>query len=180
MNHKQFENWILDEPELNQDQRKELKKHLSKCAVCSQLDIGWQASKALLMQAAPKAPKAGFKNRWLAYAGKKKQIAKVRRYRLSLFTLLVAVSAASLTYMVGSGYFMHMLADIFNSLSAIVIAMTNGLSTLGSWLYQVPIAVPLTIGFIFFGLLNAFIMVGLFTLWNLRQRKLQTNEIQAD
>lgn len=58
--------------------------------------------------------------------------------------------------------------------------MTDGLSNIGSWFYQVPIAVPLTIGFVFFGLLNAFIMVGLFTLWDIKQRKLQTNEIQAD
>lgn len=180
MNHKQFENWILDEPELSQSQKKELKKHLTECSVCNQLETGWQASKVLLKQAAPKAPQPGFKNRWLALAEKKSQMAKVRRYRLTLFTLLVAAFAASLTFMIGSGYFMHTLADIFNSVSTIIIAMTNGLSTLGSWLYRVPIAIPLTIGFVFFGLLNAFIMVSVFTLWNLRQRKLQTNEIQAD
>lgn len=180
MNHKQFENWILDEPELSQTQKKELKKHQAGCLNCSQLETGWQASKVLLKQAAPKTPQPGFKDRWLLFAEKKKQMAKVRRYRLSLFTLLMCAFAASLTYLIGSGYFMHALADIFNSISTIVIAMTNGLSTLGSWLYKVPIAVPLTIGFIFFGLLNAFIMVGVFTLWNLRQRKLQTNEIQAD
>ena len=180
MNHKQFENWILDEPELSQDQKKELKMHLASCAVCRQLDTGWQASKVLLKQAAPKAPQPGFKDRWLAFADKKKQMAKVRRYRLTLFTLLLAAFTASLTYLIGSGYFMHSLADIFNSISTLVIAMTNGLSTLGSWLYKVPIALPLTIGFIFFGLVNAFVMVGVFTLWNLQKRKFQANEIQAD
>jgi hypothetical protein len=180
MNHKQFENWILDEPELGQNQKKELQEHLAVCSDCRQLDIGWQASKELLKQAAPKAPQPGFKQRWLVLAEKKKQMVKVRRYRLTLLTLLSLAFATSLTYMVSSGYFLHMLADIFNSVSTLIIALTNSLSFLGSWLYKVPIAVPLSIGFVLFGFLNAFIMMGIFTLWNLKQRKLQVNEVQAD
>ena len=180
MNHKQFENWILDEPKLSQSQEKELKEHLKACSSCRQLDIGWQASKELLKQAAPKVPQPGFKNRWLALTEKKKQMVKVRRYRLTLLALLVAAFAASLTFMVSKGYFLHILADTFNSISTIVIALTNGLSTLSSWLYEVPIAVPLSIGFVLFGLFNAFIMMSVFTLWNLKQREPQTNEIQAD
>ena len=180
MNHKQFENWILDEPELNKSQKQELKNHLTACSQCRQLETGWQASKVLITQASTRSPESGFKLRWLAVAEKKKQMAKVRSYRLTLFSLLILAFTASLTYMITSGYFLHMLADICNSASRLVMATTNGLSTLGTWLYQVPIAIPFAIAFLLFGLLNAFIMVGLFTLWNIKQRKLQTDEIQAD
>ena len=180
MNHKPFENWILDEARLDEGQKQELKTHLAVCPQCRQLETGWQASKELITQASEKTPQNGFKNRWLAVVEMKKQMEKVRRYRLTLFTLLVIAFASSLTYMISSGYFLHMLADIFNSISRVFMATTNGLSTLGTWLYQVPIAVPLTIGFILFGLFNAFIMVGLFTLWDIKQRKLQADEIQAD
>jgi predicted anti-sigma-YlaC factor YlaD len=180
MNHKQFEKWILDEPQLNASQEKELKQHLAVCTECRRLQTGWQASKQLLSQTNARTPAPGFDQRWGEYVVKKRQIEKVRRYRLTLFSLLMIAFATSLTYMVASGSFMFMLADIFNAISNMIIGITRGLSSLGSWLYQMPVAVPISIGFIFFGLMNAFIMVGVFILWDLKQRKLQTNEIQAD
>lgn len=180
MNHKQFEKWILDEPQLNAGQKQKLKNHLAVCPKCRQLDTGWQASKQLIKQTIPHIPNPGFSLRWGDFVEKKHQLEKVRRYRLTLFGLLMAAFATSLTYMVTSGSFLFMLADIFNAVSGMIISITNGLSSLGAWLYQIPIAIPLSIGFIFFGLINAFIMVGLFILWNLKQRKLQTNEIPAD
>lgn len=180
MNHKQFERWILDEPELNASQTMELDKHLTACPKCQQLNTGWQASKQLMGQAIRKEPEPGFSMRWQAFAEKKCQIKKVRRYRMTLFGVLMAAFFISLTYMVASGSFLHMLADVFNGITHLFIGITNGLSSIGYWLNRIPIAVPLTLGFIFFGLVNAFILVGLFVLWNIKQRKLQTNEIKAD
>jgi hypothetical protein len=179
MNHKQFKGWILDEPRLNDSQRSELTKHLAACPQCKQLDTGWQASKELIKQAAPKAPAPGFSMRWQAFAEKKCQMKKVRQYRISIFLIILAVFFVSLTYMVASGSFLHMLADIFSSTASLLFGITKGLSSIGSWLERTPIAVPLTLGFIFFGLINAFILASLFTLWNLKQRKLQTNEIKT-
>ncbi len=180
MNHKQFESWILDESSLTADQKLELKLHLAACPECRHLDAGWQASRNLISQAAPKIPEVGFGVRWLALADRKKRMEHVRRYRLTVFSILVAACIASLAYIIASGSFMHMLANTFNSASRMIIAITNSLTTLGEWAFQLPIAIPLSIGFIFFGLVNAFIMAGLFTLWNLKQRKMQTNEIQVD
>jgi hypothetical protein len=82
--------------------------------------------------------------------------------------------------MVASGSFLQMIADAFNDLTNMIVAITSGLSALGLWLYRMPIAIPLTLGFIFFGLVNAFIMVAAFTLWNLKQRKVQTDEIRVE
>lgn len=180
MNHKLYEKWILDEPKLTASQKEELKNHLAVCPKCRQLNAGWQASKQLLSQTIQHAPAAGFSTRWHVFVDKKHQIERIRRYRLTLFSLLMLAFIASLTYMLASGSFMYMLADIFNSASCLIIDITKGLSALGNWFYQIPIAIPLSIGFIFFGLMNAFIMVGLFVLWNLKQRKSQANEIQAD
>jgi len=82
--------------------------------------------------------------------------------------------------MVASGSFLHMLADIFTSTTSLLFSLTKGLSSVSYWITRLPVVVPLTIGFIFFGLINAFILVGLFTVWNIKQRKLQTNEIETD
>jgi hypothetical protein len=180
MNHKLYESWILDEPQLSAEQKKELAKHLSVCPQCSHLDTGWQASKRLMSQAAKRKPADGFAMRWQDYAEKKRNLEKVRRYRLSLIGGVIFLFMSSLAYMILSGSVMRMLADTFNGIANIIINITSGLSTFGQWLYRMPIAVPLTLGFIFFGLVNAFIMVALFTLWNLKQRKVQTNEIEAE
>jgi len=180
MNHKQYEIWILDEPELTAEQKARLKRHLSTCPKCHRLKTSWHVSKKMVKQTAMKTPVAGFAMRWQALAEKKCRAEKVRRYRLTLFSLLMLAFAASLTYMIVSGSILQMFANLFNAILRMIIGITNGLSTLGYWLGRLPIAVPLTIGFIFFGLINAFIMMGLFTLWNLKQRKPQTNEIRID
>ena len=180
MNHKPYENWILDDQRLNASQKKELAGHLAECQHCKRLDTGWQASKQLMNHAAPKAPSSGFALRWTAYAEKKHNLEKVRRYRLTLTGLLFLSFTASLIYMVASGSFMQILADTFNGIANLLIGITSGLSSLGVWLYNLPIAIPLTIGFIFFGLMNAFVIVALFTLWNLKQRKVQTDEIDIE
>ncbi len=180
MNHKPFENWILDEQRLSASQKKELARHLSACPRCRRLDTGWQASKQLMSRAAAKAPSSGFALRWNTYADKKRNLEKVRRYRLSLTGLLLLSFVSSLIYMVASGSFMQILADTFNGIANLIIGITSGLSSLGVWLYSLPIAVPITIGVIFFGLMNAFVIVAMFTLWNLKQRKAQADEINVE
>jgi hypothetical protein len=180
MNHKQFESWILDEPKLSDSQKMDLQRHLAACPKCSQLDTGWQVSRKLMEQAAVKAPEAGFSLRWHAFAEKKCQMKIVRRQRITILLVLFAIFLTSLTYMVASGSFLHMLADIFTGTTNLLFSLTKGLSTIGYWITRLPVVVPLTIGFIFFGLINAFILVGLFTAWNIKQRKLQANEIKTD
>jgi len=180
MNHKLFENWILNETDLTENQSEELQEHLKICPACRHIENGWQASKNLMYQSTPKTPAPGFKTRWLILAEKKHQIKKVRRYRLTIFSLVLITFAASLVYMIASGSFFHMLANGFTSLSRLIFSITDGLSLLGYWLGRMPIAIPLSIGFFFLGLVNAFMMAGIFTLWNLKQRKLQINEIQTD
>ena len=180
MNHKQFEKWILDEPDLSNTQQRKLDEHLLVCPECRQLAHHWQASKKLLLNAVTKATTAGFGQRWTVYSQKKFQVEKVRHYRLTMFSLLLLAFSASLIYMITSGSFLKMLADTFNGISNLLIALTYGLSNLGTWLDRVHIALPISIGFIFFGLVNAFIMTGVFILWHSKQRKLQPNEIPVE
>ena len=180
MNHKQFERWILDEPKLSDSQKADLQTHITACPKCSQLDTGWQTSRKLMEQAPAKTPEAGFNLRWHAYAEKKYQMKIVRRQRITIFLVLVAVFFISLTYMIASGSFLHMLADIFTGTTSLLFNLTKGLSTLGYWINRLPLVVPLTVGFIIFVLINAFILVGLFALWNIKQRKPQTHEVEMD
>jgi predicted anti-sigma-YlaC factor YlaD len=180
MKYKQYERWILDEAPLTDAQQQELDTHLKVCESCRVLRRNWITSKQLIMQSAMQVPASGFTDRWQTTYIKKCQIEKVRRYRLTLFGLILLAFASSVIYMLVSGSFMQMFANGFTMISEMVMGLTNGLSTIGYWLSRLPIAVPITAGFIFFGLINSFVMVGIFFLWNLKQRKLLTNEISVD
>ncbi len=180
MKHKQYESWILDEVPLTDAQQQELDAHLDVCESCRVLRRSWIASKQLITQSAMQVPALGFTDRWQITVRKKRQIEKVRRYRLTLFGLILLAFASSVIYILVSRSFMQMFANGFTMISEMVVGLTNGLSTIGYWLNHLPIAVPITAGFIFFGLINSFVIAGIFFLWNLKQRKLLSDEISVD
>ncbi len=180
MRHLPYENWILDEPKLKPDEINTLSKHLAVCNQCRQLKRGWEASKVLLTKAYLATPAPGFSTRWQSTLNQKLKIEKIRRYRLTLFGLLVLTFLASVTYMVASGSFMQMMANLLNSAMQIVIVVTQSLSNLGLFASRMPAAVPIAVGFLFFGLINAFLISVLFFFWNLRNRKVFVNETSLD
>jgi len=180
MKHLPYENWILDEPRLTREEIQALTDHLAGCKQCSQLRSGWEASKLLLNQAKLITPTPGFTARWQNTLIKKSKTERVRRYRITLIGLLLLAFAASMTYMVASGTFMQLLANFFNSIFQTIIAITNGLSTLGIWINKLPATIPLAAGFLFFGLVNAFLLSAVFLFWNLKNRKTLAHETLLD
>jgi hypothetical protein len=117
------------------------------------------------------APAPGFSDRWQSTLARKIHMEKIRRYRLAVSGSVMLGFFASLVYVIASGSFLHVLADSFNSLTQLVIAITHGLSTVGLWLGRLPIAIPVAAGFILFGLMTAFLMSMAFALWNINNRK---------
>jgi hypothetical protein len=180
MKHKQYEKIILNDKPLTQQEKNELETHLQTCQSCRTLHAGWVASSQLISHAAPYHPAPGFTTRWQQTIIKKRQVEKVRRYRLSIFILSVLAFAGAVAYMVISGSVMQSLANGFAFLSNLMIKVTNGLSTLGYWTQSVPIIIPLIVGFLLFGLFSAFMMSGIFFIWNLNRRELALNEIKAN
>ncbi|MBM3138193.1 MAG: hypothetical protein FJZ98_08405 [Chloroflexi bacterium] len=126
------------------------------------------------------APAPGFADRWHATVARKVRTDKIRSQRLTVSGFVLLGFAASLIYIIASGSFLHMLADSFNSFMQLVIAITNGLSTLGLWLGRLPIIVPIAAGIILFGLMTAFLMTMAFALWNINKRKKLVYEIATN
>jgi len=176
MKHKQYEEWILDEQFLTAEQNKELRDHLIICPECQQLNLNWQASKQLLLQASIKSPSPGFTQRWQTTFERKHRNEKAVRYRLTLLGLLMLAFAGSLVYMISSGVFLQMLSNTFTAIVQLVVAITHGLSGVDILLRSLPAFVPFTVAFTLFGLFNAFLLAGTFTLWNLKYRKLHPDE----
>ncbi|MCK5794789.1 MAG: hypothetical protein KAH12_08775 [Anaerolineales bacterium] len=100
MKHQQYENWILMDEELNQEQQRDLHGHLKQCSQCQAL---YQASHQIthLFKTAPEpAPAVGFSSRWLV------QIDRVekRKNRIILFSTLGAISLATLILLSTIGF----------------------------------------------------------------------------
>jgi len=92
MKHQQYENWILMDEELNQEQQRDLHGHLKQCSQCQAL---YQASHQIthLFKTAPEpALAAGFSGRWLVQIDK----AEKRKNRIILFSTLGAIALATL------------------------------------------------------------------------------------
>ena len=177
MKHKQFEQWILEERQLNSDQQNELSKHLDNCSSCRLLHKGWSASKKLISQSAIHAPAPGFISRWKNTVEQKQQFENIRNYRLTLFGLILLALLVSVGYVWMTGSAAPLFANSITLFSDLIIGISHGLSTIGYWINRMPIAVPITAGFLFFGLVNAFALACIFLIWNLSNRRLQTNEI---
>lgn len=180
MKHKQFEIWILTDQPLNPQEEAMLDVHLQTCRNCRTLNNGWQASKQLIRQGIQHHPAPGFSARWNKTVIRKKQIEKIRNYRLSVFLLIVLAFAGAVTYLVASGSVMQSLANSIAVIANLFIKLTNGLSSVGYWFQSLPIAIPIAIGFILFGFFSALMMAGIFFLWNLRRREFVANEIKID
>ena len=176
MKHKQYEKWILAESQLTKNQQELLDRHLSACSSCRQLKKGWVASKQLILQAARHEPAPGFASRWKQTLVRKKQMANVRNFRLTLLALILLALATSIGYVWVTGSAAPLFANSITLFSDLVMGISYGLSTIGFWVNNLPIAVPITAGFFFFGLVNAFALACIFFIWNLNNRKLLPNE----
>ena len=180
MKHKQYEKWIFNQSHLTSAQQQKLDAHLKVCDYCRILHVNWISSQQLIFQSLKHAPAPGFVERWQITFIKKCRNEKVRRHRLTIFGLLLIAFISSVIYMLVSKSFMQMFANVFTMISEIFMGITNGLSTINYWLSHLPIAVPVTAGFLFIGMINALILVVIFFLWNIRQRILLPDEILVD
>jgi len=180
MKHKQYEQWILNEEiELTPDQKKELADHLAECSACQSLQIGWAATKELLQKAPIIQPTPGFSARWEKTLERKMRAENIRRYRLTWLAVLLLASIVILAYLLISGSFTLLLANSFNALSRLIFGITEGLSNFGYWMRKLPLLVPLSTGFILFGLMTAFLTVGLMVYLDFKNRRMLPDEIRA-
>jgi hypothetical protein len=100
MKHQQYENWILMDEGLTQEQQRELHGHLKECSQCQAL---YKASHQIthLFKTAPEpAPAAGFSVRWL----ERIDMAEKRKNRSILFTSLGAISLATVILLSTVGF----------------------------------------------------------------------------
>ena len=124
MNHQLYETWILQEPELDQEQGRELHLHLKGCSQCQEF---YQAVHQLdhLFKFAPEpSPAPGFSARWMDRIEKVEK----RRTRWILGSTLSAITLATIIMLSAVGLELRSAMDFFPQMMLEIISfVANGL-----------------------------------------------------
>ncbi|MGB2962371.1 MAG: hypothetical protein WBB69_00105 [Anaerolineales bacterium] len=92
MKHQQFENWILLDAELNQEQQRDLQVHLKGCSQCQHLYQVTHQIAHLFKNSQTPEPTPGFSDRWISRMEK----AENRKNRIILGTTLGVISVSTI------------------------------------------------------------------------------------
>ena len=72
MNHQPFEDWLLSDESLDQEQETSLRQHLTDCPKCTTLSQVWQSVEQELARTPQISPAPGFTERWQARLAEKR------------------------------------------------------------------------------------------------------------
>jgi hypothetical protein len=170
MNHRPFEDWLLDDQPLNPTQKRELDGHLRVCKVCSAI----AESNLALRSARVVAPAPGFANRW-----QERLVAtrRAQRRRTLLGTLFFSAGGLLLIAFLAGPALVSLFGSPAEWISALVHAAlfiyttTLAVAGAGSVLFRVlPGFVPPFLWLVFFSTLSGFALLWSVSIWRLVRR----------
>jgi hypothetical protein len=170
MNHRPFEDWLLDDQPLNPTQKRELNAHLRACKVCSAI----AESNLALRSARLVAPAPGFSARWqerLVLAR------RAQRRRTLLGTLFFSLGGLLLVAILAGPILVSLIGSPAEWISAMVHAILFVYTTIlavtqaGSVLFRVlPGFVPPFAWLVLFSTLSGFGLLWSVSIWRLIRR----------
>jgi hypothetical protein len=170
MNHRPFEDWLLDDQPLNPTQKRELDTHLRTCKVCSAI----AESNLALRSARVIAPMPGFSARWqerLVLAR------RAQRRRTLLGSLFFSLGGLLLLGFLAGPILVSMTGSPAEWISASIHAvlfiytMTLAVAEAGSVIFRVlPGFVPPFVWLILFSSLSGFALLWSVSIWRLLRR----------
>jgi hypothetical protein len=134
MNHQPFENWLLSEDPLPEDDERALLDHLVDCDQCSELEDAWLNIANLFAEVPDVEPAPGFVNRWQATFEADQAAIKVMRQRWQSWIVLVLIANGAALALLLMGV---QLFNTYGSFSELVL----------SWVYKIATAMVLANGF---------------------------------
>ena len=146
MNHRPFEDWLLDDQPLTQQQARDLQAHVRSCSSCTAI-----AESNLALHATRRVgPAAGFSDRFRVRLVKRRS---EQRWRQAIGTVVLVVGGLGLVYWLaapiiqealrspaswitaGIGYFLFILTSlqVFGEASAILLRVLPGFVSPAGW-----------------------------------------------
>jgi hypothetical protein len=170
MNHRPFEDWLLEDQPLNPTQKRELDAHLRACKVCSAI----AESNLALRSARLVAPMPGFTSRWqerLVLAR------RAQRRRTLLGTLFFSLGGLLLLAVLAGPILVSLIGSPAEWISTVVHALlflyttTMAVAEAGSVLFRVlPGFVPPFVWLVLFSTLSGFGLLWSVSIWRLIHR----------
>ena len=134
MNHQPFENWLLSEEPLPEDDEIALRDHLVNCDQCTELEDAWLDVANLFVDIPDVEPAPGFVNRWQATLETDQAAAKAVRQRWQSWILLVLIANGAALALIMMG------VQLFRTYDFVTDWVL-------SWVYKVAAALVLANGF---------------------------------
>jgi hypothetical protein len=173
MCHKPFENWILEQTQLNVEERRNLEMHLETCQQCKRLQSNWQAVHVKLSTARKASPAAGFAARWQETLQRRieeqrmKQVLQVRRFFLFLGTASLTSLILLIVFAVLGGSMLNQLASTLNRINAAAEWVGNLQGYFFSLLHFTSPAVPLIIWVSITTVFSILALIWVVSLWRI-------------
>jgi hypothetical protein len=134
MNHQPFDNWLLSEEPLPEDDERALREHLVDCDQCRELEDAWLGVANLFAEAPEVEPAHGFVNRWQATLEADKAAIRAMRQRWQSWIVLVLIAN-------GAGMALLLMGvQLFNTYDSVTDWVL-------SWVYKAATAMVLANGF---------------------------------
>jgi len=119
MKHQQFENWIIEETDLTQEEHRELQAHLNQCSQCLALYQTIHQIAHLFKTTPEPIPEPDFSGRWLVRVER----AERRKNRFILGITLGGISLATAILLVGVGFQLNSAAPGFTQMLLNMVTM---------------------------------------------------------
>jgi len=176
MKHKPFDSWILDAPDLDESQRRQLDSHLAKCPQCQKLFNNWQSSYALLLAAPNHQPSPGFTTRWSKMAENRRMHERSHQIRRTLLIMAMVAVIGWIVYAIQNNLLISWLVSAVSIMTSLIVTITKTVNNIQDLVFTQP-EVLIGVGFLLFGAFIAFLGVFFFTLWNAKNEvKVTINE----
>ena len=134
MNHQPFENWLLSEESLPEDDERALREHLVDCDQCRELEDAWLDVANLFADVPQVEPPIGFVNRWQATLEADRAALKTMRQRWQSWIVLVLIANGATMALLMMG------VEIFYTYDSVS-------DWVMSWVYRLATAMVLANGF---------------------------------
>jgi hypothetical protein len=150
MSHQPFETWLLSDEPLDEEKRKNLEAHLSKCDSCRALSTALENVQETFTDDITPAPEPGFVQRWhqrLSAVRQQRQQRKMWFLTLGLFGaagIFLLIAAALNIYRIN---WFYEISQIFANFSLFASRINQAVKIIKSLTIQFPILIPIMIIF---------------------------------
>lgn len=120
MSHQPYENWLLSDENLNEEQEKTLQAHLDECHQCQMISHSWTQVENLMMTSQAPEPATGFNLRFqqrLELDRQQRQQRKMWFLTLGLFGLASLIFLVLALFSLASTSFSYEISQLFASLA---------------------------------------------------------------